>query len=24
MKVLAGLAKENDYDNFKSELAHHQ
>lgn len=23
-KVLAGLAEETDYDNFKSEVAHHQ
>ena len=24
MRVLAGLAEESDYDNFKSEVAHHQ
>ena len=24
MQVLAGLAEETDYDNFKSEVAHHQ
>jgi hypothetical protein len=24
MKVLTGLAEETDYDNFKSEVAHHQ
>ena len=24
MQVLSGLAEETDYDNFKSEVAHHQ
>lgn len=24
MRVVAGLAEETDYDNFKSEVAHHQ